>query len=285
MAEYIPERSIKLSDYSHQEKLLDTILPEMKWNSANNAIDIGAGPGAVSVEVLWPRLQRYGAKSLSCIDKSPDMVAWSKTNHSVPGIAFHEADIEKVESIPSEWIGKFDKAFSFYVIQNLKDFRNAFTNVHKLLKGAGEVGFLFESRSPLKGAQLTMLRNKKWKTYLQSGGEAIVAGNAEIYGRSDIEGSLVTLLKECGFEPKLVKEVSLDRFFDGAKEYKDFILAIDANLQKIPEEMIEEYTSDFYDAHVEIPYPDEEGKRDIVDPVDGSHVFFVRTIFLHAVKI
>ncbi|CAM1329385.1 Uncharacterised protein g9995 [Pycnogonum litorale] len=287
MTNYDPECYSKFNGHSYHKLFLDTLLPAMNWTTNENVIDIGCGPGPASVNVLWPRIKQHGVNSLTCIDCCKDMVHWAKTNYVHRDIAFHEADIGDVDSIPSEWTGKFDKCFSFYALQDVPNFGRAFGNVHKLLKQTGEIAFLFESRSPISRAQKKMLQNEKWKNVLNASGYPNISCTEGIYGDDiDIVSSLNTLLKQCCFEPRSIKEVNSDRYFSTAKEFADVVVALDANKKKIPKEMLEEYTSDFYAECVKVPYMEQEGTTNtIINPIDGSHVFFERVIFLHAVKI
>ncbi|CAM1329213.1 Uncharacterised protein g9945 [Pycnogonum litorale] len=275
----------KITDYSHQEIFLDTFLPDMNWDTKANVIDIGSGPGSVSVDVLWPRLKQYGARSLTCMDSISDMVSWSKRNYDQPGVSFHQADIGNIDSIPSEWIGKFDKAFSFYVLQALPNFEKAFRNIGKLLKTSGEIAFMFVLRAPQAKVQMTMLKNEKWRNVLMAGEDISLSCVDKVYRDADFNCSLITMLNQCGFEPKSIKDFTGDRYFQNAKDFTEFVLAIDPLKKKIPEHMLEEYTSDMYDEFVKIPYLGQEGNRSIIDPSDGSHVFYSREIFLHAVKV
>ncbi|CAM1294522.1 Uncharacterised protein at_DN1661 [Pycnogonum litorale] len=283
MANFDVEYHSKFGGYSHEEACMDAIIPKMNWNknATENAIDIGCAAGIVSSKVLWPKLERYGVKHLTCIDINPAMISKAKSNYDHPAITYHEADIGNIDSIPSEWIGKFDKAFSFYVFQLVPSFREAIGNVHKLLKQSGEIAFLFVKRTPLRSVQTAMLQKEKWKTFLKAGDVTMACVN-EIYQNEDMESSVRAVLEQCGFETKSSSEVNLDKYFENAEDFRNFLLAIDPEKMKIPDDMLEEYTSDLYDEYVKASLLE---NGNIVKPAEGSHVHYERSIFLHAVKI
>ncbi|CAM1329325.1 Uncharacterised protein r2_g3850 [Pycnogonum litorale] len=285
MAKYDPECFAKITDHSNHERFLDATIPEMNWNIGENVIDVGCGPGCVSVKVLWPRLQRKSVESLTCIDCDENMVASSKSNYQHPNITFHRAQIENVDSIPSEWFGKFDKAFSFYVLQDIRNLRKAFGYVHQLLKPTGEIAFLFVSREPLPIARRAMLQKEKWRNILTEGGGVNTACAGEAFQADDVKSSFRKLLTECGFEPKSVKQVNVDHTFKNADGFTDFILAIDLNKQKIPKDRLEEYSSEIYQECLKVPYMGQERNRKAIDEADGSHVYWQHDTRLHAVKI
>ncbi|CAM1154796.1 Uncharacterised protein r2_g4356 [Pycnogonum litorale] len=206
MAAYDPEAFDTKINYNEVRiEMLKKNAPSIQWSRGNQVIlDIGSGPGRITKEILYPAIKQYGISEILGIDMS-DMVKYAR-NNSTDVIHFEEGNIEVASSLSSEWIGKFDKAFSFFALQDLISLRDAFNNVHRLLKEGGEIGFQLSSYFPLTDVQPVILRNPKWRPFFE-GKMKITCGN-EIFCTSCIEPSFRRLLKQCGFEPKLVQETS-----------------------------------------------------------------------------
>ncbi|CAM1328874.1 Uncharacterised protein r2_g3801 [Pycnogonum litorale] len=284
MAAYDPETyDAKIEEIEERMDMLNKIVPSMQWSGGQQVIlDVGSGPGTITKGTLYPVIKRYGISEIIGVD-TDDMVEYASKNNSTDVIHFKKGNIEVASSLPSDWIGKFDKAFSFFAIQDVISMREAFNNVNRLLKEGGEIGFLLASSVPLTDVQPLLSRNPKWRPFLE--GEIRITCGNEIFCTSDIVSSFTRLLEQCGLEPRLVEEIDYFKNFENMEDYIDWMFAMDANQRLIPSEIRSEYKQDLYDLLVKVPFVDDDGKVTEVRTPDNSHLHFKKLLHIHAVKM
>lgn len=257
-------------------------LPLMKWSDSELVLDIGSGPGKATVGMLWPLLQNYGTTGIIGMDIDEQMVNESK-QHSTDHVSFLRGDIESLESMPQDWNERFKKVFSFFVFQDIKRMRRAFDNMNWCLKEGGECCIILASYLPHTEAHLDLFKSSKWGEIAKERQLSFPCVN-EIFCTNDVAASFRNLLQQCGFGVVTCYEFDRTREFKGAKDYMEFMMATDLNMNNIPENLAMEYKEQMYERLVTIPYIKKDGEvRPVIDQ-SGMHLQHQRILHIHAVK-
>lgn len=115
-------KKVKLSASRHQE---------------DQCLDIGCGPGGFTREFLLDYCRPCAR--LVAVDKDASMIERAREVSSHPNITYDLLDIEsqEVDAFCDNY-GKFQRVFSFFCFQFVKDNLTAYKNLAKLLDEGGE---------------------------------------------------------------------------------------------------------------------------------------------------
>ncbi|KAJ8669366.1 hypothetical protein QAD02_000625 [Eretmocerus hayati] len=128
-------------------------------------IDIGCGPGTITKEVFMPKLPKETLVVGSDISKK--MLDHAKEEYKdEKRLSFSELDIQ-TKKIPSNLVGAFDNAVSFYCLHWCQDIRQVFGNIHQLLRPGGKSLVLFLASNTGFDTYLSLSENPLYKPYMQ----------------------------------------------------------------------------------------------------------------------
>lgn len=246
MAAYDPDRYSKAVDSTgHMNAFLKICLSKVKWGSSEIVLDIGSGPGNVTLNILWKALRGKGVDRIIGMDCDSLMVENATKKQSCEKVSFIKGDIQDKDSISADWEGKFDKVFSSFAFQDIIRMREAFQNVNWLLKDSGTVCIMMASAVPLTNVQLESFKALEWKHHFKGKIWNLCSSN-EIFCNMDIVPAFQCLLAQCGFECLSCWTEFTYQEFKNADDFKEFAFAIDANQKLIPENLHKAYKEYMY---------------------------------------
>ncbi|CAN7947552.1 unnamed protein product [Ixodes hexagonus] len=127
-------------------------------------LDLGCGSGDVTRDTLLPRC--LPCRRVVAVDVSEDMIDYAKTHFGHPKICYDILDIVADDMTDFvERYGRFDRVYSFYCFNWLKNQEKAFRNVAELLKPGAECLFWFFADSPHIRFRQRLVKMERWKTY------------------------------------------------------------------------------------------------------------------------
>ncbi|XP_050523729.1 juvenile hormone acid O-methyltransferase-like [Daktulosphaira vitifoliae] len=121
-------------------------LLELKWKLNENVLDIGCGPGDVTVKKLLPLIQDKINK-LIAVDKCSEMVEFANDCYNVPEVEFQIMDIQD-SSTCLFYTEYFNKIFSFMCLHWAVDQQKVMNNIYSMLKSDGEILITFLKYNP-----------------------------------------------------------------------------------------------------------------------------------------
>lgn len=116
---------------SHKEskrnagQLLKEYSTKMKWGLGGDdtLIDVGTGPGDVSIDYVYPVVQESCSKIVFS-DISADMIEFFKANYQIPDkCELKVLDITTESALPCELEGQFDHVTSLLVLHRIPNNR------------------------------------------------------------------------------------------------------------------------------------------------------------------
>ncbi|XP_054260266.1 juvenile hormone acid O-methyltransferase-like [Macrosteles quadrilineatus] len=154
---------------SMQRQDTETVLAEfttrLSWTEGELVLDIGCGPGDVTVEVLMPRLP-VSAKLVG-VDISKSMVDYANNKYSKHQVEFKAVDFSTkhiTNFLPEQ---RFSKVFSFYCLHWIQDQEQAFKNMFTLLKPGGHFLVIMAPQNSTFLIYKILSQMEKWKTYMK----------------------------------------------------------------------------------------------------------------------
>ncbi|XP_070383738.1 juvenile hormone acid O-methyltransferase-like [Dermacentor albipictus] len=126
-------------------------------------LDIGCGTGDFTRDWLLPRCPPF--RRLVAVDASEEMLSYARENSAHPNIQYDYLNIGDDVSDFIEKYGRFDRVYSFFCLNWLKDQAQAMKNVSRLLTPSGECLLLFPAWSPTRALWRTMAKLDRWKKF------------------------------------------------------------------------------------------------------------------------
>ncbi|KAK4872386.1 hypothetical protein RN001_014415 [Aquatica leii] len=174
-------------------------------------IDVGCGPGNVTYEKILPRLPST-TKKLIGVDILNHYIDYARKHYQIDQrVSYQHLNI-LTDTIPNEYIGRFDLIVSLYCLHRVGDHRKALNNIYKMLKPGGKVLISF-MKSPLISEMFQYVYdNPKWTKYMNNFNNAVFKlgseeASEELFkkiGFCQIEyeqhDNLVFLSEDCLFE-------------------------------------------------------------------------------------
>lgn len=229
------------------------MLAQIQFRGNETVLDIGCGDGRLTVEIA----KRVPKGFVLGIDISPKMVKYAAETHTEhKNVIFKLQDISVIEGI-SELRDIFKPRWNFDVITAfsswswIRDQRRAFLNVFKLLSAMGEFrAGLAHEESPYIYARQKMLTHDKWKNFFV---------NYEIPYYPSNEEKTKKLLEEACLVPVEVRKVGVPRIFETRQQFINWMSAIPAQIDRIPEDRQQEFLDDTVTEYLKEMPADEKG--------------------------
>lgn len=145
-------------------------------------LDIGCGTGNLTREILLS----HGGDSSDVVgaDISPAMIDYARQHSPHPCLSYDVLDIEigNASSFVDKH-GKFDRVYSFFCLNWVRDKRRAFRNIGMLLRDDGQFLLVFTVRTDLRKVFIDIANLQRWREYTVRW-EAFIASHQD-YGSSD----------------------------------------------------------------------------------------------------
>ncbi|EEC00371.1 acid methyltransferase, putative [Ixodes scapularis] len=124
-------------------------------------LDIGCGIGDFTRDMLLKWI--YPCRKIVGIDISPSMLSYAKRNYGHPDICYDilDAGSSDVSAFLHKY-GKFDRIYSFFCLNWIRDQKAAFRNISTLLKDDGECLLVFCAQFVLYNVWVEMSKMERW---------------------------------------------------------------------------------------------------------------------------
>lgn len=189
--------------YSRVEHMIERLGKQVKWDRPNgnvSLLDIGCGPGNVTMELLLPLLPETYDRVVAS-DIAPVMIENAKNfyNPLESGrISFEILDIDSVEDTNrfSSKHKPFDHITSINCLQYSNNQRQTFTNIYELLKPDGDCFIMLVANNPLYDFFLAQSEKDNYKDRLSHVKDII----SPYQNSKDTEAQVRTILQPIGFK-------------------------------------------------------------------------------------
>ncbi|GFY44417.1 juvenile hormone acid O-methyltransferase [Trichonephila inaurata madagascariensis] len=220
---------------------LSKTLPVLGWNICSEedfVLDAGCGPGGTTFHWILPLFPKV--KKIFGMDLVPAAIESAKKQNSHPLIEYSVANFEDWSTL-KHWEGQITKLISVYTINWLKDQRNAFQSVFRLLKKGGEAAVCFPMQTSYYDALLKVQNSPKWSGFLKGAGNLIPESHYKKYDSSLYR----KMVEEIGFEILYCRDEEITDVIPSEEKYRNFFPASCALTPHIPIEQRGEFKNDF----------------------------------------
>ncbi|GFU28723.1 juvenile hormone acid O-methyltransferase [Nephila pilipes] len=232
-SQHIPLESVK--------RFVSETLPRLGWNRSSKedvVLDVGCGPGGTTFQLVLPLFP--GVKKIFAVDLVPEGIEFAKKHNSHQLIEYSVANFEDWSTL-KQWEGQITRLVSIYCINWVKDQRNAFQNVFKLLKEGGEAAICFAAGSSYYNATLKVQNDPKWSSYFKGIENLIPESHHKKYSSSFYK----KLLEAIGFEIVYCRDIVITEVISSDKKYRDFFTSLCVLIPHVPTDLKEEVKNDF----------------------------------------
>lgn len=156
-----------------QKNVAKNVLTEfglkLKWKGQDTLLDIGCGPGNVTVDLVIPIMPKT-YKRVVGVDVGDASIEYARETYcrDYKNLEFYVADITKLQELdPFE--GKFDHVVSFGCLQWIKDEHQgqAFSNISRMLKPGGDYLLQAVIHFSLYSIYEQMHNTTKWAKFME----------------------------------------------------------------------------------------------------------------------
>ncbi|EEC07862.1 acid methyltransferase, putative [Ixodes scapularis] len=235
--ELIPEAYIKANRFQRNVNIRTLDLLQMSFGSAPNRsqqfIDLGCGTGDFTRQELLPRCQP--CRRMVATDVSPGMVKYAKENFAHPQIAYEVHDIESDVSGLLKKYGKFERVYSFFVLNWAEDIAAALRNVAALMTDEGECLLVFPARLSFYVLWRKIVELDRWKPY-KGVIERFIPSSQDIEERSALTPYMLDILESANLKPRTCEVISVDTSGEDVDEFIDVELSTDPIAPLLSEE-------------------------------------------------
>lgn len=141
-------------------------LPKWREDGCDSVLDVGCGSGDVTIEQILPVLPTKFNRLLAC-DMSHKMIAYAQHYHRHSKVTFVNLDIrEQVDEFLREF-DTFDHVVSFFCLHWVKNQKQAFANIRKLLTPDGDCLLMFLTSALSFSVYDEMSKSEKWSKYMK----------------------------------------------------------------------------------------------------------------------
>lgn len=128
-------------------------------------LDVGCGPGNVTKDVLLEHASP--CRRIVGVDRADAMVECAREQSSHPRLTYERLDIELDDPQPLvDKYGQFDRAYSFMVMQCVRDLERAYRNLFHLLKEGGECALMSVAGTVITDVMYLLSCMDQWKDFV-----------------------------------------------------------------------------------------------------------------------
>ncbi|GFU55938.1 juvenile hormone acid O-methyltransferase [Nephila pilipes] len=232
-SQHIPLESVK--------RFISQTLPQFGWNHCSKediVLDVGCGPGGTTFQLVLPLFS--GVKKIFAVDLVPVAIEFAKKHNSHQLIEYSVANFEDWSTL-NQWEGQITKLVSIYCINWLKDQRNAFQNVFKLLKKGGEAAACFLLESFFYDSILKVQNDPKWSCYFKGIENLVPESHHKKYDSSFYK----RMLEAIGFEILYCRDIVITEVVSSDKKYRDFCTSVCVLTPHVPSDLKEDLMNDY----------------------------------------
>ncbi|KAG7197711.1 hypothetical protein KM043_014471 [Ampulex compressa] len=223
--------SMHLCDVSDMVEEFSNEISEMQ----GRCIDIGCGPGHVTKLVLLPKLPPQA--KLVGADISKIMIEYARHKYrDEQRLSFIQLDIETA-NLPAEEVGQYDNAISYYCLHWVRDLRQAFANIYKLLRVGGKALVTLISSHSCFDAYVRVYENPRYRPYMQD----VHCYIPLLHRCNDSRAELRKILEDVGFEVQHCSRRDQTSVFQNVEILRNHMLPVNPFLSRIPENLKTEY--------------------------------------------
>lgn len=134
------------------------------WRQRPRYLDVGCGTGNLTREIL---LNHCGGSSVMVgIDISNEMIDFARQHSQHARLSYDVLDIEMGDATGfGKKYGKFDRVYSFFCLNWVRNKARAFRNIDSLLGDDGQFLLVFVVRTDVREAWLDIAKFPRWKKY------------------------------------------------------------------------------------------------------------------------
>ncbi|BES90920.1 Acid methyltransferase [Nesidiocoris tenuis] len=232
---YVKQNNLQRRDAA---LVLQDLIHRMSWNQEENILDVGCGPGDVTVSVL----SNYLPDDVTIVgcDISENMIKYAQATYENKRFKFRQLDVGN-SNIWMNWDEEsFDKIFSFYCLHWVKDLKQAAENMNTMLKNGGELVTLTPITHPFFELFRKIYDDPKWREQMK------VMKTYDTIFKSFDHQEYLQVLESSGFEiiSADVKErnythTSLEEFLEYLESVNPFVKRVSGNkLKELTEDCV-----------------------------------------------
>ncbi|CAN7993364.1 unnamed protein product, partial [Ixodes hexagonus] len=179
-------------------------------------LDLGCGTGDFTRDHLLPRCPNV--ERMVAVDASEDMVAYSKKHFAHPKICYDVLDISGngVTDFVERY-GRFDRVYSFFCLNWVKDQEMAFKNVAELMKPGGGCLLLFGASSSVMRLRRELASMEYWQKYREML-EKTIPSSAYLADRDALLSHISGLLKNASLIPTTCEVLQMTNTYSSVEE-------------------------------------------------------------------
>ncbi|XP_073822319.1 juvenile hormone acid O-methyltransferase-like [Musca autumnalis] len=218
-------------------------LLQFRPEGGDTFIDIGCGPGDVSINYIYPLMPENFGK-LVFTDVSLEMLDFFKNTYQIPNkCELKLLDIATKTQLPSDLVGQFDHVISALLLHWVPDNRTALRNMFKLLRpSGGDCILTFFSYHNVFETNKIMSSNPKWSQYMTVDVDRFVA---PLQYSPNPKEEFKQMMEETGFS-----NISIDikhgiYRYDNLEVFKESIIPVCGIFDCIPKSRHLEFIDDY----------------------------------------
>ncbi|XP_045495340.1 juvenile hormone acid O-methyltransferase-like [Colias croceus] len=250
-------------------QFLEEYSKNLHWKEGATVIDIGSGDGKVTATILKkylpPRTRIIGT------DINERMVSFANQNYASDDVEFIVLDIEG--ELPEKMRGKFQQAFSFYVLHWPEKHDVVYTNIYNMLADEGECMLMFLGHVSFYDALRNFAKNSRWSPWMKDLEKYL----SPYHDSQDPEKEIKRLMYKIGFTHVDVKYKPKTFLYDSADEKLKSLSAV--NAINIPKELFDEFMAEAMQEVCRI----DRMNRD-VDHSLAMQTFYYNLVYIYAKK-
>ncbi|KAF5290685.1 hypothetical protein FQR65_LT01975 [Abscondita terminalis] len=199
-------------------------------------LDIGCGPGNVTHDIL-PHYFKYDVDEVIGIDKSNSMIRYALSTYISKKISFKEMDVMDDISV-NKFQNHFDYVFSLWTLHWIRDQRNLYSRIYKIMKPDSDLLLTFVAKS-----DLFKVYRKIWNKRIYSQHIKDFDGMETSFQKSlDPAQELKSIMKVAGFDVHLC-QLSRWRML-GPDDVRTYLISINSAYDQLPEHLRDDFITD-----------------------------------------
>uniref|UniRef100_T1IRK8 Methyltransferase domain-containing protein n=1 Tax=Strigamia maritima TaxID=126957 RepID=T1IRK8_STRMM len=218
--------------------VLSEFMPLMNWSNDDEILDVGAGSGDVTRNLLWPGCVKFDR--IVGIDRSQKMVNYAREHFENERLSFEQMDIADAVQPINVFPRGFTKIFSFFCLHWIQKQRKAISNLYQLLRPGGTCLLVFLARNPVFDMYERLAKNPRWAPYMNDLDKFIPIHQYSTDAATDFRATL----ENCGFRVLSCEAPEFSYVFENLNYLRDCLKAVNPFVNRMPQEEQNDYMID-----------------------------------------